>query len=83
MELFKTIAVVTATANPEQAQRALNLLIEEMFPEQKIQKKEAVDKALEIMELEQKRTYMVTKTGQKKHSASRKIAKILSNRRRR
>jgi hypothetical protein len=80
VELLRTIAVVTATVNPDQAQRSLNLLVEEMFPESQIDKKESVEKALEIMESERKKVYRVTKSGQKKPATSRKIAKMFKNR---
>jgi len=51
-----------------------------MFPESRIDKKEAVEKALEIMEAERDRVYRVTKSGQKKPATSRKIAKMFKNR---
>ena len=78
VELLKTIAVVTASANPEKAQKALNLLIEEMFPSHQLRRKEAIDKALEIMEGEQKRIYSVKKAEAQKSSITRKIGRALS-----
>lgn len=78
VELLKTIAGVTATVNPERAQKALNLLIEEMFPSQKLEREKAVDKALEIMESEQKRVYSIKKTGATKSAIGRKISERLS-----
>lgn len=79
VELLKTIAIVTASANPDKAQKALNLLIEEMFPSHKIKRKEALDRALEIMESEQKRVYSVKKTEVSKNSIGRRIGKALKN----
>lgn len=81
VELLKTIATVTATVNPEQAQKSLNLLIEEMFPSQRLGRAEAVDKALEIMESEQKRVYSIKKTQQKKNAFGRRIKRALGKRR--
>lgn len=74
VELLRTIALVTGSANPERAQKALNMLIEEMFPEQKLKREEAIDKALEIMESEQQRVYNVKKTQAQKPAIGRKIA---------
>jgi len=77
IELLKTIAVVTATVSPERAQKSLNLLIEEMFPSQKLQRENAVDKALEIMEGEQKRVYSVKKTQAARSAIGRKMVRAL------
>ncbi len=52
IELLRTIAIVTATVNPERATQALHRLIEEMFPEHRIEREKAVERALEIMERE-------------------------------
>lgn len=83
IELLKTISVVTASANPERAQRALNLLIEEMFPSHKIERERAVDKALEIMEAERDRVYSVKKTTAKKSAIGRKISRAFRKKRQR
>lgn len=76
VELLKTIAVVTATVDPEKAQKSLNLLIEEMFPDRKVERDRAVANALEIMEGEQKRVYNVKKTELKKSAIGRKLQRV-------
>lgn len=81
IELLRTIAVVTASANPDKAQQALHRLIEEQFPEQKIERDKAVERALEIMEREQKRVYSVVPTDVKP-SALGKLRRVTSRRRR-
>ena len=81
VELLKTIAVVTSSANPDKAQKALNMLIEEMFPSHKLERKEAIDRALEIMESEQKRVYNVKKTEADKGTIGRKIGRALAKKR--
>ena len=48
IELYKTIATVTATVNAENAQKALRNLVEEMFPEVAAERERAVEKAMEI-----------------------------------
>jgi len=63
IELYKTIAGVTASVNPESAQKALRQLIEEMFPEVATERERAVDKALEIMEKEKDKSYKVAAVG--------------------
>ena len=59
IDLLKTIAVVTAHVNPDRAAQALHRFIEEMFPEQRIERERAVERALEIMENEKQRVYSV------------------------
>ena len=59
IELLKTIAVVTASVNPEQAQKALNNLIEEEYSEIKEERQKSVDKALIVMKEESKKPYYV------------------------
>jgi hypothetical protein len=54
---------VTATVQPENAQKALTKLIEEMFPEVALERERAVEKAMEIMEKEKNRSYKVTAVG--------------------
>lgn len=63
IDLLKTIAQVTASVNPEKAQKALRNLIEEMFPEVAREREEAVDKAMQIMEVERKKSYAIAKVG--------------------
>jgi hypothetical protein len=63
IDLYKTIATVTATVNPDKAQSALRKLIEEMFPEVGSEREDAVDKALVIMEEERKKTYNIAPVG--------------------
>jgi hypothetical protein len=82
IELLRTIAVVTASVNPEKASQALARLVEEMFPEQKIEREKAVERALEIMERERTRVYSVVPTDTKP-SAPGKLKGLLSRRRRR
>jgi hypothetical protein len=65
IELLRTIAIVTATVNPERATQALHRLIEEMFPEHRIERERAVERALEIMEREKERVYAVVPTDTK------------------
>ena len=64
IELLKTIAIVTATVNPEKAQQATQRLVEEMFPEHLIERAHAVERALELMEQERHRVYVVAPTGE-------------------
>ena len=63
IELFKTIAQVTATVNPDKAQKALRNLVEEMFPEVAKEREQAVEKAMEIMEVERQKSYAVAPVG--------------------
>lgn len=63
IELYRTIAVVTASVNPDKAQNALRKLIEEMFPEVGTEREQAVDKAMQIMEEERKKAYSVAAVG--------------------
>lgn len=63
IELLRTIATVTAAVNPEKAQGALRKLIEEMFPEVGAERDQAVDKAMQIMEDERKKTYAIAQVG--------------------
>jgi hypothetical protein len=85
VDLLRTIALVTASANPEKAQDALRRLIEEQFPEVAKDRERAVDRAMEIMEKEKTRSYSVAPVG---HSLSKKgpwrrIQNILRQKRRR
>lgn len=82
IELLRTIATVTATVNPERASQALHRLIEEQFPEQRIERERAVERALEIMEREQSRVYSVVPTDVKP-SALGRFRTLLKKRRRR
>lgn len=83
IELSRTIAVVTASTNPDNAQKALHQLIEEMFPEVAAEREQAVDKALEIMEKEKGKAYKVTAVGSSlgKNSWSR-VQNIMKQKRR-
>jgi len=63
IELLRTIATVTAAVNPDKAQAALRKLIEEMFPEVGSEREEAVDRAMQIMEEERKKTYNIAPVG--------------------
>lgn len=82
IELLRTIAIVTASVNPEKAQQALQRLIEEMFPEVAKDRAHSVDKALEIMERETKRLYKVTPVGQSlKKTPFARVQSILKNKR--
>jgi hypothetical protein len=58
IQLLHTICGVVATVNPQKAKDALNNLIEEMFPEQKFEREQAVERALKIMEEERKKVIM-------------------------
>ena len=63
IELYRTIAICTATINPDKAQGALRKLLEEMFPELETEREEAVERAMEIMEKEKDKSYKVTPVG--------------------
>jgi len=54
---------VTGSVNPQQAQKALRNLIEEMFPEIADDREKAVEKALSIMEEEKQKTYAIAPVG--------------------
>lgn len=83
IDLLRTIAIVTATVNPEKAQSALSKLIEEMFPEIANDRTRAVDRALEIMEEEKNKVYSVTPVGQSlKKTPMGKLAGIMRRNRR-
>jgi len=82
VELLRTIAVVTAQVNPERASQALHRLIEEMFPEHKIERERAVERALDLMAREKDRVYSVVPTDQKP-GAFGKLKGLLGRRRRR
>lgn len=83
VELLKTIATVTATVNPDKAQEALRKLIEEMFPEVAAERERAVERAMEIMEIEKKRTYAVAPAGEpSKKTPFARIQNILRSKRR-
>jgi hypothetical protein len=71
IELLRTIAVVTAAVTPDKASQALHRLIEEQFPEHRIEREKAVERALEIMEREQKRVYSVVPTDTKPSALGR------------
>lgn len=64
IELLRTIAIVTASVNPEKANAALQRLIEEQFPEVAKDREKSIDKAMEIMERERTRTYSVSSSEQ-------------------
>ncbi len=64
IELYRTIAICTASVNPEKAQGALTKLLEEMFPEVGRDRERAVERAMEIMEAEKAKTYSITPVGQ-------------------
>lgn len=72
--------MVTATVNPEKAAQALHRLIEEQFPEHRIEREKAVERALEIMKTEKDRVYSVTPTD-RKPSALTRIGGILKRQR--
>lgn len=63
IELYRTIAICTASVNADQAQAALRRLIEEMFPEVAKDRERAVDRAMEIMERERAKVYQVAPVG--------------------
>jgi hypothetical protein len=63
IDLYRTIAVCTATVNPEKAQGALRKLVEEMFPEVGKERERAVDRAMEIMEAEKDKAYSIAPVG--------------------
>lgn len=80
IELLKTIAIVTAAVNPEQAQKALNNLIEEEYPEIKEERQKSVDKALVIMKEESKKPYYIKPLDEDKpKSLVRKLRAITGN----
>jgi N-acetylglutamate synthase/N-acetylornithine aminotransferase len=62
--MLRTIAIVTAQVAPDKAQQALHRLIEETFPEHKIDREKSVEKALAIMEKEKAQSYSVVPVGQ-------------------
>jgi hypothetical protein len=69
---------VTGSVNPEQAQKALRNLIEEMFPEVASDRDKAVEQALTIMKEEQKKTYSIAPVGHGiKKGAFGRIKKII------
>lgn len=80
IDLLKTIAQVTASVNPEKAQKALRNLVEEMFPEVAKEREMAVEKAMEIMEVERQKAYAIAPVG---HGLDRgafgRIRNILKN----
>lgn len=83
IELYRTIATVTATVNPDGAQKALRKLIEEMFPEVAAEREQAVEKAMEIMEKEKNKAYKVTAVGSSLgKGSSNKIQNIMRAKRR-
>lgn len=70
--------------NPERASRALNKLIEEMFPETAKERERAVEKAMEIMEREKQVVYSVAPVGSSlKDTPFGRIQGILKGKRRR
>ena len=78
IELLNTIALVVASVNPEKAQQALSDLIEEQFPEQKIERERSVERALKIMETERKKTFKVLPMQSRKpRGLIKKINKVL------
>jgi glutamate synthase domain-containing protein 3 len=78
IKLLNTIAVVVATVNPEKAQKALNGLIEEMFPEVEADRQKSVDRALDIMEKERKKVFSVSPLHKRKpQGLVKKINKVL------
>ena len=80
IELLKTIAIVTAAVNPEQAQKALNNLIEEEYPEIKEERQKSVDKALSVMKEESKKPYYIKALDEDKpKSLVRKLRAITGN----
>lgn len=83
IELYRTIATVTATVNPEGAAKALRNLVEEMFPEVAAERERAVEKAMEIMEKEKDKSYKVTAVGSSLgKGSSEKIQNIMRQKRR-
>jgi S-adenosylmethionine synthetase len=83
IDLYTTIATVTAAVNPEGAQKALRRLVEEMFPEVAKEREKAVEKAMEIMEKETKKTYKVAAVGSSLGDSSwDKMQNIMKQRRR-
>jgi hypothetical protein len=63
IDLYRTIAICTASANPAQSQQAIRRLIEEQFPEVGKEREDAVDRAMAIMEKETERAYTVAPVG--------------------
>jgi hypothetical protein len=63
IDLYRTIALCTAAANPAQSQAAIRRLIEEQFPEVGREREDAVDRAMEIMEKEKEKSYAVAPVG--------------------
>ncbi|MHC4647267.1 MAG: hypothetical protein ACYTBJ_17390 [Planctomycetota bacterium] len=69
---------MVANVNPEKAQRALSNLIEEMFPEQRFERERAVERALEIMEKERKKVFLVSpRVPPKKKGLVARVNKVL------
>lgn len=75
IDLLRTIAMVTAAVNPDRAAQALHRLIEEQFPEHRIERERAVERALEIMEVESRRVYSVTPTDTKASGSRRSLGR--------
>ena len=83
IDLYRKIAIVTATINPEKANKALQNLIEEMFPEVAKEREGAIENAMKIMEAEKERTYSVAPAGQSvKKGPWGRVKDILKNKRR-
>lgn len=84
IELYRTIALVTASVNPDKAQAALHRLIEEQFPEVGKSREKSVDRAMAIMEEERSKSYSVAAVG---HSLKKgpwgRMRNILKQKRRR
>ena len=81
IELLKVIAMVSAVVNPEKAAQATRQLIEEMFPEHKIEREKSVERALEIMESERHKSYSVVATDQSAKANPFESARRIMNRR--
>ena len=83
IELYRTIAVCTATVNPEKAQGALRKLVEEMFPEVGRERENAVEKAMEIMEAEKNKAYSIAPVGHSLEKGSwGRMKKVLKQKKR-
>lgn len=80
VDLLRTIAVVTAAVNPDKAAQALHRLIEEQFPEHRIERERAVERALEIMDVESKRVYSVVPTDVKQGGSGRSPRRLSDRR---
>lgn len=88
IETLRTIAIVVAQTNPEKAQKALDDMLAETFPEIGHDRQKSVDKALKLMKEESKVVYRAkpldekpTEGWIKNATAIRSLERLRKNRR--